>query len=92
MNKAPTLAVGLLSLMLVQTSAADIKRGETLHAANCVSCHSQSVYTRADRRITSLDGLRSQVARCDANLSLKLFPEDIDSITGYLNTSYYHFK
>ena len=92
MKKAATLLLGLLSLMLVQTSAADIKRGETLHAANCVSCHNQVVYTRADRRITSLVGLRNQVARCDANLELEMFPEDIDAVTEYLNTSHYKFK
>jgi mono/diheme cytochrome c family protein len=92
MKKITILAAGLLFSIFVQTSAADIKRGEALHAANCVSCHNQGVYTRKDRRITSLDGLRSQVARCETNLDLKLFPEDIDAITDYLNTSYYQFK
>lgn len=92
MKKIILCAAGLFFSMLVQTSAADTTRGKTLHAANCVSCHNQEVYTRKDRRITSLDGLRGQVARCEANLGLKMFPEDIDAVTDYLNTSYYQFK
>lgn len=92
MKKAIALAAGLLFSMFIQTSAADIAHGKTLHAANCVGCHQQEVYTRKDRRITSLDSLRGQVARCEANLNLKMFPEDIDAITDYLNASYYQFK
>jgi len=92
MRKVIALTTGLFFSIFLQTAAADIVHGKTLHTANCVGCHQQEVYTRKDRRITSLDSLRSQVARCEANLGLKMFPEDIDAVTDYLNASYYKFK
>lgn len=88
--------ITIITLLLVSAiptfSSADIKRGEEIHNANCISCHNQGVYTREDRRMKSLHALRGQVARCDANLDLELFPEDIDAVTEYLNSNYYHFK
>lgn len=92
MKYVTILIAGVLFSVSTPTTATDIKRGETLHTANCVGCHNQDVYTRENRRIKSLDSLRSQVVRCEANLDLKLFPEDMDAITDYLNTNYYQFK
>jgi hypothetical protein len=35
--------------------------------------------------------LETQVARCDANLATKLFPDDLKQLTDYLNTEFYKF-
>jgi hypothetical protein len=72
-------------------SAADPSRGETLHASHCTSCHDSSVYTRENRRVTSLEGLRKQVQRCELSLGLKWFDEDLEAVTQYLNETYYRF-
>jgi hypothetical protein len=61
------------------------------HDSNCMACHGTEVYTRSDRRIRSYPSLEAQVARCDANLGTKLFPEDLQALTDYLNTKYYKF-
>jgi len=66
--------------------------GADLYAANCTSCHDDSVYTRKDRRVTSLAGLRKQVQRCELSQGLKWFDEDVDDVVSYLNTTYYKFK
>ena len=61
------------------------------HDAHCMRCHDTGVYTREDRRVRSFPALEAQVARCDANLATKLFPEDLDLLVDHLNSNYYKF-
>lgn len=65
----------------------------------CEACHhnktmgdAKAIYLRKDRKVNSLEKLGAQVARCNAELSLKLFPEEEEHITAYLNSTYYKFK
>lgn len=91
----------LLALLALATSApvlADAKRGKELHDQYCIGCHAnmtggkpELLYTRHDRRVKDLAGLRRQVRRCEQNLELKWFDEDLNSVVEYLNSSYYHF-
>jgi mono/diheme cytochrome c family protein len=82
---------GLLAAgTLAANAAAD--NGAALHQENCTSCHDDSVYTRKDRRVTSMAGLKKQVQRCELSLGLKWFEEDVDDVVSYLNTTYYKFK
>jgi cytochrome c553 len=73
-------------------TAAAADNGAELHAANCTSCHDDAVYKRKDRRVTSLDGLKKQVQRCELSQGLKWFDEDVDDVVSYLNSTYYKFK
>ena len=66
--------------------------GKALHEKACTSCHGSEVYTREDRKMQSLDNLRSQVARCNANTRAGWFDDEMNSVTEFLNDSYYHFK
>jgi cytochrome c553 len=72
--------------------AADADTGKSLLESNCTSCHDDAVYTRANRRVTTLDGLKNQVRRCELSLGLKWFDDDIDAVTSHLNKTYYHFE
>ncbi len=72
--------------------AIDINHGKSLQQKNCMSCHDDSIYTREERRVTSSDALRAQVQRCETNLNLQWFPEDVDAVIEYLNTSFYKFQ
>lgn len=74
-----------------QASAAGDHPGKAIHDANCISCHDAGVYTRADRKMQDFSMLSAQVRRCDANLGSKLFDEDMDKVTDFLNEAYYHF-
>lgn len=65
---------------------------KALHTQYCVQCHQSEVYTRANRRIKDLGALRNQVQRCDENIGLRWFDDDINAVTQYLNDQYYHFK
>ena len=84
--------LGLLSLLVTASAqAADMDKGKALIDQNCVRCHGAEIYTRSDRRVTSLPGLHKQVRRCEQMLGLTWFDEDIDNTTGYLNHQYYKF-
>ncbi len=81
-----------LSLPALPALAADVAHGGQLQQENCMSCHDDGIYTRANRKVTSLDGLQKQVRRCELTLGLKWFDDDIDDVSAYLNQNFYHFK
>jgi hypothetical protein len=86
---------GSISLcLLVFASAAGAAESfdpASYHEATCTRCHGSEVYTRADRRVTSFPALQAQVARCDANLGTRLFPEDLGLLVDHMNDQYYRF-
>ncbi len=86
-----TLIAVTLAAASLSTQAADAKNGKALHDENCMRCHDTGVYTREDRRVTSLEGLSKQVERCELTLELRWFEDDKADVTGYLNDSFYHF-
>jgi hypothetical protein len=79
-----------------QTFAADntkemLARGEKLVQESCTKCHGDEMYTRKDRKVTSLDALGKQVRRCRDNIDITWFDEDISDVVAYLNSKYYKF-
>lgn len=90
MNTLIPAAAVLFALASVAT-AADFDAAD-YHEKSCTRCHDDGVYTREDRRIQDYAKLEAQVARCDANLGTKLFPDDLQLLTDYLNDSFYHFS
>ena len=97
-----TLRAGLVAILLalpVAALAADAAEGKKLVAEkNCETCHhnktmgdAQAIYTRKDRKVTSLAKLKAQVAVCNSQLNLGLFPDEEEHIVQYLDTAYYHF-
>lgn len=87
-----------LSLALPLSVQADQANGANLHSQNCVACHSSMVggdgsglYTRTNRRVSSLPGLGKQVRRCRDNLGLTWFDDQVEDVVAYLNAKYYKF-
>ncbi|HNQ03636.1 MAG TPA: cytochrome c [Thiobacillaceae bacterium] len=73
--------------------------GKALEKEKCAACHagrfdgdSGKIYTRADRRVKSADGLAQQIGGCNSMLGLNLFPEDEANLGAFLNQTYYKFK
>jgi hypothetical protein len=66
--------------------------GKQLVMDNCTRCHDDKLYTRENRRVTTMEGLTKQVTRCERSLGLKWFDDEINAVTSYLNQHYYHFK
>lgn len=93
------LSVAFFSLLIVNAQAANPAHGKDLHDANCLSCHSSlmggnpnMIYTRSDRRVNSIDGLRNQVTRCKTTVGVP-WPEDqIEDVVEYLNNNFYKIK
>src|SRR5258706_9023706 len=89
----------LVALLPLSALAADPAEGKKLVAEkNCETCHhnktmgdASAVYLRKDRKVTSMDKLKAQVALCNTELDLKLFPDDEEHIVAYLNEAYYRF-
>jgi hypothetical protein len=88
--------IQILPILLAMTTgplyAADISHGKSLQQKNCMGCHDDGMYTRENRKVTSLDGLQKQVKRCELSLGLKWFDDDVADVVQYLNSSYYQYK
>ena len=65
--------------------------GKVIHEKACTRCHNSTVYTRTDRKITSLDALEKRVRGCNANTGANLFPQELKAVTEFLNSTYYKF-
>ena len=97
---AIALACVIASVVFAKEDAAAIESGRKLVAeAKCEACHvskvggdGSSIYTRKDRRVTTLAKLQPQVSRCSTDLNLGLFPDDEAAIAAYLNSRHYKFK
>ena len=88
----------LLVLAPAIAAAADTEAGRELHQTECIACHqslmdgdASRIYTRPDHKITSHASLITQVRRCEVNLSLQWFDEDVENVAAYLDETYYHF-
>lgn len=95
MNKATLLWISL-ALGTGGAQAAllpgDAAKGKALHDKQCVACHDSGVYTRANRRITSVEALIGQVNGCVRQTGLKLDRDQINDVVKHLDESFYKFK
>lgn len=95
------LATAWLAVVLPVAAAAPPNPGEgrkLVDANKCEACHqgrfpgpAGTIYTRKDRKVTSMARLKSQVAMCTTQLNLGLFPEDEENVAAFLNATYYQF-
>jgi hypothetical protein len=95
-----SLALCLALLALPAVAAPDAAVGRKLvEEKKCEGCHAsktlgdaKAVYLRRDRKVTSWEKLKAQVALCNSELNLSLFPDEEEHVSEYLNQTYYHFK
>lgn len=78
---------------------ADLALGARLMVENkCAQCHIQrvggdgSAIFRPAGRVNAPSVLRGMVEQCNTELSLSLFPEEIDAMAAVLNRDHYKFK
>lgn len=89
----PGYYMALAGLLLTSDAIADdVSHGKQLHDQHCVACHGSEVYTREDRRISSIDALGEQVRRCEFNLELQWFDDDVQAVIEHMNSSFYQFE
>ena len=99
MNKNLLIALITIIGFLPSWASANPQRGKDLHDANCMSCHASltggaanTIYTRSDRRVNSLDGLKSQVERCNSTVGVSWDNKEITDVVDYLNKNFYQLK
>jgi mono/diheme cytochrome c family protein len=80
-------------------AAGDAAKGAAMHQKDCVACHVRrlggdgtAMYTRGDRKVTTPEKLKAQVALCNSELGTGYFPEEEEHVAAYLNLQYYKFK
>ena len=89
----------LLLASFAAHAAPDPAEGKKLVAEKkCEICHNnktygdaKAVYLRKDRKVTSMEKLKAQVALCNSELNLQLFPDDEEHVAAFLNDTYYKF-
>ena len=69
---------------------ADEKTGESCHHNKTLG-DAKAIYLRKDRKVTSLEKLKAQVALCNSELNLQLFPDEEEHIVAHLDKTYYKF-
>jgi cytochrome c553 len=84
-----TLLIPSLLIVLAAPAAMASPDAAALYQDNCLKCHGPEVYTRDDRKVSSLPGLQRQVQRCELALGLKWFDDEINAVADYLNENYY---
>ncbi len=81
-----------LSVALACGSAAAMaQNAAALVQRDCMSCHGDEVYSRSNRMVNSLDGLRHQIGRCHQATGKNWSPDQVEAVVQYLNRSYYKF-
>jgi hypothetical protein len=94
------LSVAALLLPLSAAAAGDPAQGAKLVAdKKCETCHhnktlgdAKAIYLRKDRKVTSLEKLKAQVALCNSELNLQLFPDEEEHVVAHLDKTYYKFS
>ena len=91
------LALSLPACVLAQGDAAEGRK--LVEEKKCELCHhnktygdAKAIYLRKDRKVTSWEKLKAQVAACNSELNLQLFPDDEEHVAEFLNQAYYKFR
>lgn len=86
----------LLALLFLSVSATALAQGKQLHDANCMQCHASltggqanSIYSRADKGVKTLDGLNKRVANCAIAADVNWTSEQQQQVVDYLNSEFY---
>ena len=90
----------LSSALAISAPAADTEAGKRLvEEKRCENCHhdktlgeARAIYLRKDRKVTTLEKLKAQVALCNSELNLQMFPDEEEQVVDYLDATYYKFR
>ena len=92
-------AIAIFLLFLVNLiNSATAQTGSQLHQSNCIACHAAMtggdgsvLYTRKNRRVTTIESLAKQINRCQSSLGLNWSAAQQLSVQQFLNEKFYHF-
>jgi len=88
----------LALILLLCASQTVLAQGRALHDASCMQCHASltggkpdSLYTRSDRKITSLSGLEQRVGYCMQAADVNWTEAEKQLVIEHLNSQFYRF-
>lgn len=88
----------VLLLMMIVASGAALAQGKALHDSACLQCHASlgggdpnQLYTREDRTVKSLDGLKKRVAYCTKAADVSWDKSQQQAVVDYLRQRFYNF-
>ena len=81
----------LVFLLASNSLFADPDQGKVLYEESCTKCHGTEVFTRDDRSIKSLEGLKSRVKQCSQAAESQWGDEEINIVVDYLDKNFYKF-
>lgn len=86
-------ASGIISIIALLMFVSPLLAGEgkALYEENCTRCHNTEVFTRENRGIKNLEGLKVRVKQCTRAAEVKWTNEDIIIVADYLNRKFYRF-
>jgi hypothetical protein len=95
-----SIALLLLAVAAPAVMAAETDAGRRLvEEKHCEACHhnktlgdAKAIYLRKDRKVTSLEKLKAQVALCNSELNLQMFPDEEEQVVDFLDKTYYRFS
>ena len=83
--------MGLLFFTL--TVQADIHEGlEMIQDAKCMECHNEEDFGTADSKAKTASQITSKVDACQRANDAEWFDDDTQTVSDYLNQTYYKFK
>ena len=86
------ITLGMMTIaMLLVTNPLLADKGKVLYEKSCTKCHSTEVFTRDDRSVRSIEGLKERVKQCSLAAESKWVDGEIDSVVKYLNEKFYNF-
>jgi len=88
----PVLASEEDTLSLGRKLLAENHCNGSCHQAKAPEGDPTKIYTRANAKVKSLDGLKRQVDRCVAAVGAQIASSEIDAVVDALNVDYYKFK
>ncbi|GEM_PF-227663 len=93
------LLIPIFTMLSHNSIAANPAHGKDLHDANCQSCHASlmsgnanQIYTRSNRRVTTISGLKNQVTRCKTTVGVAWPDDQVEDVVEYLNNTFYQLK
>ena len=87
-----------LLLVMIASSGVTLAQGKALHDSACLQCHASlgggdpnQLYTRGDRTVKSLDGLKKRVAYCTKAADVNWDKSQQQAVVDYLRQRFYDF-
>lgn len=82
----------MMSLILLSvTSPLLAGEGKALYEKSCTGCHDAEVFTRDNRDVNTLEGLKKRVKQCSLAAESKWVDDEISTVVDYLNKNFYKF-